>query len=174
MVREVRRMALGPSTIRVSSLVAQRQTSGAIPFSHCALRELRELKQQVLGIWHEAPMTIPVSDQSTYPLEYHFRGARSAMRPLFNAVLSRLERELDFELKIGKAYIGLLHRLVFAALHVQTKKIVVEFTSRKKIANRRIVKSKQFQKSRWAYYVDVATPASFDAQLLKWIKDSYE
>lgn len=96
------------------------------------------------------------------------------MRPLFDHILARLRRELDFELKIGKAYVGLRHRLVFAALHVQTRKIVVEFTSRREISNRRIVKSKQFQKSRWAYYVDVARPASFDAQLLKWIKDSYE
>jgi hypothetical protein len=51
-------------------------------------------------------MAIPVSGQSTYPLEYHFRGARSAMRPLFDKILARLERELDFELKIGKAYVG--------------------------------------------------------------------
>ena len=119
-------------------------------------------------------MTVNTSEQSSYPLEYHFRGGRSAMRPLFDEVLSRLGQEMDFELKIGKTYIGLAHRLVFAALHIQTRKIIVEFTSRKEISNRRIVKSMKFQKSRWAYYVPVDTPASFDAQLLQWIKDSYE
>jgi predicted patatin/cPLA2 family phospholipase len=120
-------------------------------------------------------MTIPLSNQSTCPLEYHFRGARSAMKPLVEDILAKLEAELpDFELKVGKAYIGLLHNLVFAALHVQAKKVIVEFTSRKEVSSQRIVKSKQFQKSRWAYYVEATTPASFDAQLLRWVKGSYE
>lgn len=96
------------------------------------------------------------------------------MRPLFDEIVKKLERELDFELKIGKAYIGLLHKLVFAALHIQTKKIIVGFTLRKPISDHRIFKSKKFQKSRWAYYVEVASPAEFDAQLVRWIKDSYE
>lgn len=97
------------------------------------------------------------------------------MKPLVEGILAKLEAELpDFELKIGKAYIGLLHNLVFAALHVQTKKVIVEFTSRKEVSSQRIAKSKQFQKNRWAYYVEVTTPTSFDDQLLRWIKDSYE
>jgi hypothetical protein len=120
-------------------------------------------------------MTIPISDQSTYPLEYHFRGGRSAMKPLVENILTELEAELpEFELKIGKTYIGLLHKLVFAAIHVQTKKVIVEFTSRKEISSPRIVNSKQFQKSRWAYYVEVTTPESFDTQLLEWVKSCYE
>jgi len=96
------------------------------------------------------------------------------MKPLFNQILAKLEDELDFELKVGKTYIGLIHNLVFAALHIQAKKIIVEFTSRKEVSSQRIVKSKKFQKSRWAYYVEVTTPASFDAQLLRWVKESYE
>lgn len=119
-------------------------------------------------------MTTRISSQSTFPLEHHFRGARSEMKPLFNQILAKLEDELDFELKVGKTYIGLIHNLVFAALHIQAKKIIVEFTSRKEVSSQRIVKSKKFQKSRWAYYVEVTTPASFDAQLLRWVKESYE
>lgn len=119
-------------------------------------------------------MTIKVNEQSTFPLEYHFRGARSAMRPLFDKMISSLEKDLDFELKIGKTYIGLIHTLVFAALHIQTKKIIVEFVLRKEIEHKRIVKTKHFQKNRWAYYVEVDRPELFDGQLIDWIKDSYE
>jgi hypothetical protein len=96
------------------------------------------------------------------------------MRPLFDKIVATLGRELDFELKIGKSYVGLLHKLVFAALHIQTRKIVAEFTLRKPISSDRIFKSKQFQKSRWAYYVKITAPEDFDTQLLDWIKESYE
>lgn len=119
-------------------------------------------------------MSVRVSNQSTYPLEYHFRGSRVEMRSLVQNILAKLQHELDFELKIGKAYVGLLHTLVFAALHIQSKKVIVEFTSRKQVDSPRIIKSKQFQKSRWAYYVEVKTTTEFDDELLRWIKESYE
>ncbi|GEM_PF-3572313 len=54
------------------------------------------------------------------------------MKPLFDEILAKLEGELDFELKIGKACIALLHNLVFAAWHIQAKKIIMKFRHAKK------------------------------------------
>jgi len=117
---------------------------------------------------------IKVNSKSTYPLDYHFRGKRVAMRPLFDNLIEELQKEIDFEYKIGKAYIGLIHTLVFAAIHIQTTKIMVEFVARKEFGSPRINKVKHFQRERWAYFVDVKESKDIDKELIDWIKQSYE
>lgn len=69
-------------------------------------------------------MKIKINKQSKFPLDYHFRGKRIAIKPLYDELVSKMARELDFEYKIGKAYIGLIQTLVFAAIRVQTQKIL--------------------------------------------------
>ena len=119
-------------------------------------------------------MKIKINQTSSFPLDYHFRGDRLAMKPLFDQLISIISKQMAFEYKIGKAYIGLLHTLVFAAIHVQTKKIIVEFTVRKLIKNPRIKKTLKFQKSRWAYFVEVKESKDIDNELINWLKQSYE
>lgn len=119
-------------------------------------------------------MTIKVNKQSTYPLDYHFRGKRAEMKPLFNELIKKIQKEIDFEYKIGKAYIGLIHTLVFTALRIQTEKIIIEFTIRKEIKSLRITKAKHFQKQRWAYFVDIKESKDIDTELIGWIKESWE
>lgn len=109
-----------------------------------------------------------------FTLEYHFRGERVIMKPLFKELISSLKRELDFDYKIGKSYIGLIHKLVFCALYIQTKKILVEFVSRKKFTHPRIYKVLESGKNRWAYFVKISDTKDIDEQLLNWIKQSYE
>src|SRR4030067_1694597 len=103
-------------------------------------------------------MTIKINAQSTHPLDYHFRGKRANMRSLFDELIEKLQKETYFEYKIGKAYIGLIHTLVFAATHIQTEKIIVEFVPRKEFKSPRIIKSVKFQKARWAQYVEIKKP----------------
>jgi len=117
-------------------------------------------------------MTIKINKQSTYPLEYHFRGKRAEMKPLFNELIKRLQKEIDFEFKIGKAYIGLVKTLVFAGVRIQTQKIIFEFTSRKQIKSPRFNKMLHFQKDRWAYFVDIQKPEDIDEELIGWVKTS--
>jgi hypothetical protein len=119
-------------------------------------------------------MDIAINHESSYPLDYHFRGRRSALRPLFDRLIVILASELDFDFKIGKTYIGLIHTLVFAAIRVQTEKIVVEFTIRKEIASPRIVRALHFQRQRWAYFVVIRAPSDIDSELVEWIRQSYE
>ncbi|KKQ98017.1 MAG: hypothetical protein UT24_C0005G0036 [Candidatus Woesebacteria bacterium GW2011_GWB1_39_12] len=119
-------------------------------------------------------MTVKINKQSSYPLDYHFRGERVNMKPLFDDLTTKLVKEIDFEYKIGKAYIGLIHTLVFAALRIQTSKIIVEFVARKQFKSPRINKVKHFQKQRWAYFVDIKESKDIDKGLIDWIKQSYE
>jgi hypothetical protein len=119
-------------------------------------------------------MEIKIHPDSTYTLEYHFRGGRKAMKALYDVLIGRLSREMDFEFKIGKSYIGLVKKLVFAAIRVQTKKIVLEFTPRKEFKSRRIFKSMQFQKQRWAQYVEIMSDSDIDRELIDWVKFSCE
>jgi hypothetical protein len=107
-------------------------------------------------------------------LAQHFRGKREEMRPLFEYLIAELKSRCQFELKVGKAYIGLKHKLVFAAIHVQTRKLVVELVARKKFDNPRIKKVIQFAPARWAHFVDVAKEEEINEQLLGWIGQSYE
>ena len=111
---------------------------------------------------------------SEYSLDYHFGGKRINMKPLFDELIQKLRKDLDFEFKIGKAYIGLLRTLVFGALRIQTKKIIVEFVARKVIKSNRIKKVIQCGKQRWAYFVDIKESRDIDEQLINWIKQSYE
>ncbi|MFA5033840.1 MAG: DUF5655 domain-containing protein [bacterium] len=119
-------------------------------------------------------MKIKINKESTFPLDYHFRGERVSMKPLFDELVTKLEKELYFEYKIGKAYIGLIHTLVFAAFRVQTKKIIVEITLRKMLKSPRIKKTLQFQKRRWAYFLDIKESKDIDKELIDWIKQSCE
>lgn len=117
-------------------------------------------------------MTIKVNKQSSYPLDYHFRGERIAMKPLYDELIGKLAKEIYFEYKIGKAYIGLIKTLVFACIRIQTKKIIFEFTSRKDIKDPRFNKVLHFQKGRWAYFLDINEPKDIDKELIAWVKES--
>lgn len=117
---------------------------------------------------------IRVRKESTFPLDYHFRGAREAMRPLYDELIGKLREELDFEYKIGKAYIGLIHTLVFTAFRIQTKKIIVEFAARKEFSSPRFTRVLRFQKERWAYFLNIREPEDIDRELIDWIKQSFE
>jgi hypothetical protein len=117
---------------------------------------------------------IGINKGSTLPLDYHFRGKREAMRPLFNEFIGKLRGELDFEYKIGKAYIGLIHTLVFAALRIQTRKIIVEFVAREEFRNPRITRVLHFQERRWAHFVNIKESGDIDRELIDWMKQSYE
>ena len=92
------------------------------------------------------------------------------MRPLYDKLIAKLAKELSFKYKIGKAYIGLIHTLVFCALHIQTKKIIVEFVPRREFKNPRIIKSKKFQKARWAQYVELKGLSDIDGELIQMLK----
>ncbi|MBU0682671.1 MAG: hypothetical protein KJ864_00065 [Candidatus Omnitrophica bacterium] len=117
-------------------------------------------------------MTIKINKQSTYPLDYHFRGKRAEMKPLFDELITKLSKELDFEYKIGKAYIGLIRTLVFVAIRIQTEKIIFEFTSRQELKSPRFIKIKHFQRQRWAYFLDIKESKDIDKKLIGWVKES--
>lgn len=114
---------------------------------------------------------IPIHADSTGSLEDHFHGRRAAMEPLFNLLIERLGG-IDFQFKVGKSYVGLIRQLVFAALHIQTEKIIVEFVTRKKFESPRITKTNQFQKARWAQFVSISQPQDIDDELIHWIEEA--
>ena len=117
-------------------------------------------------------MKIKINKASTYSLDYHFRDKRMIMKPLFDELISKLAKEVDFEYKIGKVYIGLMKTLVFASIRIQTQKIVFEFTSRQKFKSDRFNKVLHFQKDRWAYFLDIKSPKNIDEELIGWVKAS--
>ena len=117
-------------------------------------------------------MIIKLNNQSTVPLDYHFRGERREMRPLFDELIDKLGKDINFEYKIGKAYIGLIKTLVFACIRIQTQKIIFEFTSRQELKSTRFNKALHFQKNRWAYFLDIKTSKDINSELIGWIKES--
>ncbi len=117
-------------------------------------------------------MQIKINKQSTYSLDSHFQGRRVVIKPIFNELISKLAKELDFEYKIGKAYIGLIKTLVFACIRIQTEKMIFEFTSRQKLESTRFNKILHFQKDRWAYFLDIKESKDIDEELINWVKKS--
>ncbi|RJR28114.1 hypothetical protein C4564_06140 [Candidatus Microgenomates bacterium] len=117
-------------------------------------------------------MKVKVNKASTYPLDYHFRGKRMVIKPLFDELTSKLAKEVDFEYKIGKAYIGLMKTLVFACIRIQTQKIIFEFTSRQELKSPRFNKILHFQKDRWAYFLDIKSSEDIDKELIDWVTES--
>jgi len=95
------------------------------------------------------------------------------MRPLYDDLIQSIAN-LKFEYKIGKTYIGLIQPLVFLCFRIQTKKIIVEFTASELLKSSRFRQVKQFQKHRWAYYLDVAKPEDIDDELIGWLNLSYK
>jgi hypothetical protein len=94
------------------------------------------------------------------------------MKPLYDELIDKLNKKVNFEYKIGKAYIGLIKTLVFAAIRIQTQKIVFEFTSRQKLKSPRFTKVLHFQKDRWAYFLDIKESKDIDKELVGWVKES--
>lgn len=118
---------------------------------------------------------MPKSDNdSDFTLDDHFAGKRAVMRGVFDVLIAKLRQELAFRYRIGKSYIGLEHTLVFAAVHVQTRKIIVEFVARRVFRHPRIRKVVECGRNRWAYFVDVARAEDIDEPLIDWIRQSYE
>lgn len=113
-------------------------------------------------------------DASAFSLTHHFAGKKAVMKSLFDVLVLKLREELPFEYKIGKSYIGLQHQLVFAAIYIQTRKIIVEFVARKVFKHPRIRKVVESGRNRWAYFVDVTSVSDIDVQLVDWIKQAYE
>ncbi len=118
-------------------------------------------------------MKIKIHKDSRYTLDYHFKN-RKEMKKLFEELIKKLSKHLHFKFKIGKSYIGLINKLVFAAVHVRAKKLIFEFTSRKEFKSPRIIKSVRFQKERWAQYVEIKNKKDIDKELIKWAEFSYE
>lgn len=116
-------------------------------------------------------MKIKINKESTYNLDYHFRDSRMVMKPLFDEFIKKLKERIYFEYKIGKAYVGLIDKLVFACIRIQTKKIIIEFTSRKVLTSKRFTKILHFQKDRWAYFLDIKEAKDIDNELLDWIAE---
>lgn len=120
-------------------------------------------------------ISVPEKAKPPVPaLDFHFRGRRADMRPLFDRLIAELSKRCDFDLQIGKTYIGLKHRVVFAGLYVQTKKILVEIVVRREFKCARINKVVQFAPKRWAHFVAVQTDKDIDEQLLRWLQQSCE
>lgn len=119
-------------------------------------------------------MKIKLHPDSTHTLDYHFKDKKSETKSLFDELIDKLSEELDFEFKIGKTYIGLIKKLVFAAVRVQNEKLVFEFVPRKEFKSPRIIKSVKFQKERWAQYVEIKKVEDIDQELIDWVKFSYE
>lgn len=119
-------------------------------------------------------MNVKINKQSIFSLDYHFQGDRLKMKSLFDELIEKLLNEISFEYKIGKTYIGLIKSLVFAAVRIQTQKIIFEFTLRREIKNPRFIKVLRFQKKRWAYFVEIKDAKNIDKELIEWVKESCE
>lgn len=91
-------------------------------------------------------------------------------------LLNRLSLQLNYQLKIQRASIQLIHNAPFAVIGFRRRSnhFFVEFYNDRIIENNRIVTRQDKGNSLIIHTVNVSTLSDIDNDLLKWIKHSFE
>lgn len=103
-----------------------------------------------------------------------YSGARAAMRPVYDAIMSRVTGlGADVEVAPKKAYVSLRRKTQFALLQPSTSRLDVGIKLPGTPATSRLEASGSFN-SMVSHRVRVGSVAEVDAELVAWLRQAYE
>jgi len=109
-----------------------------------------------------------------YRIEDHFDEDYAAMRPIFDALVDRLKKEIgDFTVYAKKYYIAFQRTFNFAVLYVYKNKIEVGLTLHSTVTSGRLHDGSNWGWSRINYTISLSKPSDIDDELIDWLKESY-
>jgi len=102
----------------------------------------------------------------------HFRGKNSAMKPLFELLIRRLQESGALRVDAVKTSINLVSKHHFGGVLVRGGYLRVGFLTKKMIRSPRIVHTEVLGPNRVAHSIEVRTAADVDDELLHWLSDA--
>ena len=93
---------------------------------------------------------------------------------LYQELLSAVRQLGPYREEVKKTCIHLCRESAFAGVHPRKQHLLLTIKSAKPIHSARIVKIQQTSKKRWYLDVRLAATSEIDAELLGWLRDSYE
>ena len=109
-----------------------------------------------------------------FPLENHFAGKEEVGKPLFDEFVARVRAEVGpVRIDSPACCIHLVKNSTFAAAWVRKDRIKIDFRLERKIDSPRFTKTVQLSAKRYVYYMDIMSPDNMDAELMGWLKESY-
>lgn len=108
-----------------------------------------------------------------FPLEKHFVGKEKA-KELFDYLKQQIEKNIGpVKIESLPCCIHFVKETTFCACWAMKGKIRIDFSLDKEEMIDRAVKMTKLSANRFLYYIDIANKSKIDAELLNWIKESY-
>lgn len=112
---------------------------------------------------------------NVFPLENHFAGKEEVGKTLFDEFVARVRAEVGVaRIDSPECCIHLVKNSTFAAVWVRKDRIKIDFRLEHKIDSPRFSKMVQMSAKRYLYYMDIMSPEDMDAELMGWLKESYD
>ncbi len=95
-------------------------------------------------------------------------------RKLYASLLEALQSVGPFEIEVKKTSIHLVRKSAFAGVAPRKQYLLLTIKASEPIESSRIFKSEQASKHRWHLETRIASAEEIDAELLGWLRESYE
>ena len=107
-------------------------------------------------------------------VEQHFDGKSPHVREIYDRILAACGEFGYIAEDPKKTSIHLNRNSAFAGVKTQVNSVVLTVKSTEDIPSERVGNRLQASARRWYCYVKVSSPAEVDAELLGWLRNSYE
>ena len=104
----------------------------------------------------------------------HFVRREPVVREIYDRLLASARAWGDVHEDPKKTSVHLTRRTAFAGVATRKDAVVLTLKSPKDIRSRRIAKHEQASANRWHLEVRLTDPGDIDAELIRWMKRSYE
>jgi len=109
-----------------------------------------------------------------YPIENHFKDKEAIAKPLFDELVSQIEKNIgSIKIESLPCCIHLVSNYTFGAVWAMKNKIRIDFRLDSKIDDPMIVRMEKMSANRYLYYLDIADKNDIDDKLIGWLKTAY-
>ena len=109
-----------------------------------------------------------------YSVKDHFTNKEPEVKATYEAILKAAKELGVVKEEAKKTSIHLVRKSAFAGVATRRNGLVLTLKSKTDVKSSRILRHEQVSASRWYLEVRVDSPVAVDAQLRKWLQDSYE
>jgi hypothetical protein len=117
---------------------------------------------------------VPATVVKPHSVKEHFTNKHPLVQATYEALVKAAERLGPVKQEAKKTSIHLVRKSAFAGIATRQSALILTLKLQTDLKNSRIIRRQQVSKSRWHLEIRLDSPNEVDAQLLKWLKTSYE
>ena len=107
-------------------------------------------------------------------VEEHFEGCSPVVREIYDTIVAATEEFGPVEQEPKKTSIHLNRKTAFAGIGTRRESLTLTIKATKDIDSPRISKHEQASAKRWYLYIKLDQVDEIDAQIIGWLRDSYD